>query len=164
MLEFLFSRLTMSLCAIMVLFALAPLACSSFISDHGNSPEDALKQLASRFDEVAYSSGEVRLELHVSDYLREGIDYFLLRGQSLWLEGEETCLDCHLPYPFRIYLDSGGSEVELEEARLSRGSTLTLWRNLAGVGAVLEAHIENFDAISDTLSPNISASSKSLYT
>ena len=163
MLEFLLSRLTMTLCGVIVLLALAPMASSLPLGEDSDIAFDSLRELASRFDEVASCPGEIKLELKVCEYLHDGGDHFTLFKQSLWLESKRGYLAISLATAFRIYLDSARSSIEIEKGELSWGSVITLCKHPVGDGALFEAHIENLEATSDTLSPNRSTSSMVLY-
>ena len=159
MLEFMLSRLTMSICAIIVLLTLAPWAYSLPQAGEVVNSLDSLEELASRFDEVATAPGEAKLELAVRDYLQQEGDRFILRQNSLWFVNKEIQNARPIPEGFRIYVSSGIAEVEVEEAQLEWASMLSLSKHLARNQVIMEVHIENLEATSETFSPNLSTSS-----
>jgi len=152
MLEFMLSRLTMSVCAIIVLLTLAPVVCSIPWSTEGTPSRTALEELALRFQEVAIAPGDARLMIALSDYLDEEGEYLVLRQGSLWLMSGAVQEARPLPEGFQIYVPSYSGEIKVEQARLEWASTLTLSKSVIRDMPILEAHIENLEATSETFS------------
>jgi hypothetical protein len=162
MIEFMLSRLTMSLCAVIIILTLAPLMYSLPLDENDEGSCSSLEVLVSRFDELSSTPGESKLELTIRDYLMDEDDNFILRKQSLMLICEEGCSVRPFQEGIRIFLASDTSEVEVEEAKLGWASIMVLSKIPTQYGAILEAHIENLEATSDTLAANMSTSSKLL--
>jgi hypothetical protein len=158
MIEFMLSRLTMSICAILVLLTLAPAIWTLPWPMADLVSRSSLDQLASRFQEVANAPGQARLELSMSDYLeREGM-HLILRPGGLWLIDNEVQEVQPLPEGFLIFIRCDGAEVRTEHAQLNWATTLTLSKSIASDDVILEAHIENLEATSETASANLSMS------
>jgi hypothetical protein len=158
MIEFMLSRLTMSICAILVLLTLAPVICTLPGPMEDSVLRSSLDQLASRFKEVANAPGKARLELSMSDYLeREGM-HIILRPEGLWLVDNEVQEVQPLPEGFLIFVCCDGVDVRTEQAQLNWATTLTLSKSIASDDVFLEAHIENLEATSETASANLSMS------
>lgn len=162
MMEFMLSRLTLSLCAAIVLITLAPLMCSFYLGENDQSSCDSLEALVSRFDELSSSHGEVKLELAIQDYLNDEGDNFILHKRTLTLISSEGSTARPIQESIRIYVSTGSLEVEVEEAKLGWTSKMTLIKGPSQSGAIVEAHIENLEATSVTLAANMSTSSKVL--
>jgi hypothetical protein len=163
MLEFMLSRLTMSLCAVIILLTLAPIVYSLSQGEEGLNSYDSLEELGLRFDELATSPGEVKLELFIKDYLQLESDYFILRQSSLWFVSVDGRSARSIPDGLRIFMVSGSSNIEVGEARLGWSSIVTLSKRSNQFGVNIEVYIENLDATSITLEANISTSSRLLY-
>jgi hypothetical protein len=163
MLEFMLSRLTMSLCAVIILLTLAPMVYSLPQGEDGLNSFDSLEELGSRFDEMATSPGEVKLELSIKDYLQSESDYFILCQQSLWFVNVDGRSVRSIPDGLRIFMVSGSSNMEVGEARLGWSSIVVLSKRSNLFGVNMEVYIENLDATSNTLAANISTSSRLLY-
>jgi hypothetical protein len=160
MLEFMFSRLVMSICALLVLLALAPL-CVHPPSETANPPDALLYELESRFEEVVAAPGEATLVVEMGDYLEEG-ELLFLYPSAISLVGDEGQSSFSLPGEFQIITERGDKEHQLDKAVLDQRSCLHLSKHRSEDGMVLEAHIENLAATSATLSPNTSTSARVL--
>jgi hypothetical protein len=160
MLELMLSRLVMSICAMLVLLALAPL-CVQLPSGIAGQPDATLDELESRFEEVAAAPGEATLAIEMGDYLEEG-DLLLLYPSALSLVGNDGQSIRPLPGEFRITMAHGDEEHVLDKAVLDQHSSLYLSKHRSADGMTLEAHIENLAATSATFSPNTSTSARVL--
>ncbi|MDD1756123.1 MAG: hypothetical protein LUQ39_04735 [Methanomassiliicoccales archaeon] len=63
-----------------------------------------------------------------------------------------------LPEGFLIFVRYNGAEIRADQAELNWASTLTLSKSIASDDVILEAHIENLEATSETASANLSMS------
>ena len=160
MLEFMLSRLVMSICALMVLFAIAPV-CVQLPSEVAGRSDASLDELGSRFEEVAAAPGDATLAIEMSDYLEEGDLLFLYPSAISWV-GNDGQSSRPLPGEFRITMAHGDEERLLEKAVLGRHSVLYLSTQRSAYGITLEAHIENLAATSATFPPNTSTSARVL--
>jgi hypothetical protein len=160
MLEFMLSRLVMSICALLVLLALAPI-CVHPPSGTADPPHALLNDLESRFEEVAAAPGEANLVILMADYLEEG-DLLLLYPSAISLVENNGQTSCPLPAEFKITTDNGDEEHQLDKAILDQRSYLRLSKLRSEDGMALEAHIENLVATSATLSPKTSTSARVL--
>ncbi len=161
MLEFLLSRSVMSLCAVIVLLTVAPLAVT--IHQYGgNVPGNSLEELASRFEDIAILPGEARIRIEVRDYLGSESNHFVLYQRSIWLVGPQGRFAHSIPFDCRLFLTSLLYQKEVTEADLDWNSVMTLNKWSDRNGTRIEAHIENFEATSLTFMANLSTSSKVL--
>jgi hypothetical protein len=160
MLEFMLSRLVMSICALLVLLVLAPV-CVQLPSGITGQPDASLEELESRFEEVAAAPGEATLVVEMGDYLGEG-DLLFLYPSAISLVGNDGQSSCSLPGEFQITTEHGDEKHQLDKAVLDQRSCLHLSKHRSEDGMALEAHIENLAATSATLSPNTSTSSRVL--
>jgi hypothetical protein len=159
MIEFVLSRLSMSLCALVVIVTIAPVICSLPWSTEAPNSHDSLEHLVSRFQEVENAPGEVSLRAMLDDYpLREG-EHFILRQGSLCLVGPDLQEARSIPEGFEIYVGRYGAEVRVEQVQLDHSSMMTLSKENTEQGTSLKAYIENLEATSETLSLNLSTSS-----
>ena len=160
MLEFMLSRLVMSICAMLVLLALAP-ACLQPPSEIVDRPEASIDELESRFDEVVAAPGEATLVIEMGDYLEEG-DLLFIYPMAISLVGNDGQSSRPLPEEYRITMVHGDEEQLLDSAVLDQHSSLHLYKHRSADGMTLEAHIENLAVTSATFSPNTSTSARVL--
>lgn len=160
MLEFMLSRLVMSICALLVLLALAPI-CVQPPSGISDRPYASLNDLGSRFEEVASAPGEATLAIEMGDYLEEG-DLLFLYPSAISLVVHDGQSICPLPVEFQITVDHGDEKHLLDKAVLDQRSRICLSKHRSEDGMALEAHIENLVATSATFSPNTSTSARVL--
>jgi hypothetical protein len=159
MMEFILSRLTMSICALILMLTLAPVLCGLPWSAEPSTSSDTLDRLASVFREVENAPGEALVKLELSDYPIQEEERLLLRKGSIWLIGQGHEEARSVPQGYQILLRQGSGETVVEQAWLDGNALLTLSKTISGEGESLEAHIENFEATSDTRSANPSTSS-----
>lgn len=149
----------MSVCAVVALMALGPVILGPFQSDRAQSLSQGLDELAGCFEDVACCPGEARLLVDVSRFASNDGERFLLREGSLWAISDGQQLARSIPPGFRLLICNEEDRIEVVELVLMPSHTLVLEGHLVQGGRVLEAHIENFDATSETLSAKLSASS-----
>jgi len=163
LLEFVLSRVTLSICATMLILCLAPWFVGSMEGADDDLEKSSFQELALIFTGATTSPHRLHLEVRISDYLSAEGSFIHLEKGSIWLVRGTERMAQEVPSQFMLFMLKSGIVQEVQSADLTGMSKLTIVREEIDGRPQAFVYIENLDATSCTASAKRSTSSSLLY-